>query len=130
VRSILLIVMVLLSAAHGADKKQKPKPAVVDIQGLKVTLEGTKINIDGTLHNAGERTIEKLVLSFHFFDTEHKPVTVLRLEIDDETIDPGEDAEIHAAANEPPRAISMEITAADHGERDLKVVNPGPYQIE
>jgi hypothetical protein len=127
---VLGVVMLLLSAAHGADKKQKTKPAVVEIQGLKVTLEGTKINIDGALHNAGERTIEKLVLSFHFFDTEHKPVTVLRLEIDDETIDPEEDAEIHAAANEPPRAISVEITAADRGERDLKVVNPGPYQIE
>jgi hypothetical protein len=114
----------------GADKKQKPKPAVVELQGLKVTVDGSKINIDGTVHNRGERTIEKLVLSFHFLDSENKPVTTLKLELDDDTIDPGEDSEIHAAANEPPRAVSMEVTAADRGEKDLKVVNPGPYRIE
>ena len=70
------------------------------------------------------------MLSFHFLDSENKPVTTLKLELDDETIDPGEDSEIHAAANEPPRAVSMEVTAADRGEKDLKVVNPGPYRIE
>ena len=52
------------------------------------------------------------------------------MDVDEESIDPGEDAEIHAAAHEPPRAISVEVTAADRGERDLKVINPGPYQIE
>jgi hypothetical protein len=117
-------------SATAADKKQKPKPAVVEIQGLKVTLDGTKINIDGTVHNAGERVIQRLMLSFHFFTTDHQPVTTLKLDIDDESIDPGDDAEIHAAAYEPPRAVSMEVTAADHDEKDLKVVNAGPYRIE
>ncbi len=113
-----------------ADKKQKPKPAIVEIQNMKVTVDGSQINIDGNVHNSGERTIEKLVLSFHFLDSDHQPVTTLKLELEDEAIDPGEDAEIHAAAKEPPRAISMEVTAADRGEKDLKVVNPGPYRIE
>lgn len=127
----LLACAVVLAAigAEGADKK-KPKPAVVQMRDLKVTLHGSEINVDGSVHNAGERTIERLTLWFHFFDTEHKPVTTLKLEVDDETIDPDDDAEIHAAANEPPRAVSMEVTAADRGERDLKVVNPGPYSIE
>jgi hypothetical protein len=82
------------------------------------------------VHNSGERTIENLVLSFHFFDTDHQPVTTLNLDVDDESIDPDEDAEIHAAANEPPRAISLEVTASAHGEKELTVINPGPYQIE
>lgn len=128
-QGVVLLVILLLLPATAADKKQKPKPAIVEIQGLKVTLEGKDISIDGTVHNAGERVIEKLVLSFHFFTTDHQPVTTLKLEIDDETIDPGDDAEIHAGAHEPPRAVSMEITAADRGEKDLKVVNAGPYQI-
>jgi hypothetical protein len=130
VAALISAVALLAIGANAADKKQKPKPAVVEIQGLKVAVDGSKINIDGTVRNSGERTIERLVLSFHFFDTEHKPVTTLKLEIDDETIDPGEDTEIHAAANEPPRAVSMEVTAADRSEKDLKVVNPGPYRIE
>jgi hypothetical protein len=121
--------MLLAIGAEGADKK-KSKHAVAEMRDLKVTLHGTEINVDGTVHNAGERTIERLTLWFHFFDTEHKPVTTLKLDVDDETLDPDEDAEIHAAANEPPRAVSMEVTAADRGERDLKVVNPGPYRIE
>jgi hypothetical protein len=128
--AILAGVVVLAAMGLNAADKKKPKPAVVEIQGLKVVLDGKQVNIDGTVHNSGERTIEKLVLSFHFFDTEHKPVTTLKLEIDDENIDPGEDSEIHAAAYEPPRAVSMEVTAADRGEKDLKVVNPGPYRIE
>jgi hypothetical protein len=129
-QGIIPVLLLCALLSPGADKKQKTKPAVVQLRDLKVTLEGTKINIDGVVHNSGERVIEKLVLSFHFFDTEHQPVNTLKLEIDDETIDPGDDAEIHAAANEPPRAVSMEVTAADRGEKDLKVVNRGPYPIE
>jgi hypothetical protein len=111
-----------------ADKKQKP--AVVELQGLKVAIEGSQINIDGTVHNSGERTIEKLVLSFHFFDTDHQAISTLKMEVDEETIHAGDDAEIHAAAHEPPRAVSLEVTASARGEKDLKVINPGPYQIE
>jgi hypothetical protein len=127
-----LVALVLLCVAglSGADKKPKPKPAVVELQGLKIVIEGKQLNIDGTVHNRGERTIEKLVLSFHFFDSDHQPVSTLKMDVDDETIDPGEDAEIHAAAHEPPRAISVEVTAADRGEKELKIINPGPYQIE
>jgi hypothetical protein len=124
------VVILCAMVALAADKKQKPKPAVVELQGLKVTIDGSQLNIDGTVHNSGERTIEKLVLWFHFFDTGHQPVSTLKMEIDDETIDPGEDAEIHAAAHEPARAVSLEVTAADRGEKELKVVNPGPYPIE
>jgi len=128
----LLAGAVLLTGtgAAAADKKEKPKPAVVEMQDLKVAVDGKKISIDGVVLNSGERTIEKLVLSFHFFDTEHHPVTTLKLEIDEQSIEPGADAEIHAAAYEPPRSVSMEVTAADRGEKDLKVVNAGPYPIE
>jgi len=125
-----LVAVLLCGAALCADKKQKPKPALVELQGFKVAIDGKQLNIDGTVHNRGERTIEKLVLSFHFLDTDHQPVSTLKLDVDDETIDPGEDAEIHAAAHEPPRAVSVEVTAADRGEKDLKVVNPGPFPIE
>lgn len=124
---VLFSAFLLLTAG---EKKEKPKPAVVELQGLKVAVDGTHISIEGELRNKGERTIEKLVLLFHFFDTSHQQITILKLEIDDETIDPGEEAEIHAEANEPPRSVSMEVTAADRGEKDLKIVNPGPYPIE
>lgn len=110
--------------------KEKPKPAKVELKDFKVAVDGPHVNIDGIVHNSGERTIENLVLSFHFFDTDHQPVTTLNLDVDDESIDPDEDAEIHAAANEPPRAISLEVTASAHGEKELTVINPGPYQIE
>lgn len=126
--AVLLILAALLAPA--ADKKPKPKPAVVEIQNLKVAVDGRDISIDGKIRNAGERTIEKLVLSFHFLDSDKQPVSTLRLEIDDETIEQGEDTEIHAGAHEPARSVSVEVTAADRGERDLKVINGGPYQIE
>src|SRR5271166_3849858 len=124
-----LVVVLCALATVSADKKQKAKPAVVELQDLKVVIEGQQLNIDGTVHNRGERTIEKLVLAFHFFDTDHQPVSTLKLDVDDETIDPGEDAGIHAAAHEPQRAISVEVTAADRGEKDLKVINPGLIRL-
>lgn len=125
-----VVVLLCAVATLAADKKQKAKPAVVELQDFKVVIEGKQLNIDGTVHNRGERTIEKLVLAFHFFDTDHQPVSTLKMDVDEETIDPGDDAEIHAAAHEPPRAVSVEVTASDRGEKDLKVLNPGPYQIE
>src|SRR5882724_427341 len=93
VPTVVAWITVLVAAAAGAADKKKPKPAVVEMQGLKVTVDGSKINIDGAVHNSGERTIEKLVLSFHFFDTEHNPVSTLKLDIDDATIDPGDENE-------------------------------------
>jgi hypothetical protein len=129
-RGRLFAIVLCAGLLCSAEKKQKAKPAIVELQGLKVVIEGKQVNIDGTVHNRGERAIEKLVLSFHFFDTDHQPISTLKMDVDDETIDPGEDAEIHAAAHEPPRAVSVEVTAADRGEKDLKIINPGPYQIE
>lgn len=79
----------LCLAAVAADKKQKSKPAVVELQAFKITLEGSDIDIEGTVHNNGDRTIEKLVLSFHFFDSDHQPISTLKLEVDHESIDPG-----------------------------------------
>lgn len=110
--------------------KEKPKPAKVELKDFKVLVDGPHVNIDGVVHNSGERTIENLVLAFHFFDSDHQPVTTLKLDVEDESIDPGEEAEIHAAANEPPRSITVEVTASAHGEKELTVVNPGPYRIE
>jgi hypothetical protein len=122
--AVLLLTFTLTSA------KDKPKPAKVELKDFKVAVDGSHVNIDGIVHNAGERTIENLVLYFHFLDSDHQPVTTLRLDVDDESIDPDEDAEIHAAANEPPRSVSVNVTASAHGEKELTVVNPGPYQIE
>jgi hypothetical protein len=124
--------LALLSGALllGADKKPKVKHAVVEIQELKVTVDGPHVNIDGKLRNAGERQIEKLVLSFHFFDPDHKPVTTLHMDVDPDTLDPDDDTEIHAAANTPPRAVSVEVTAEDRGEHELTVVKAGPYLID
>ncbi len=122
--------LLFAAASPAADKKEKPKPAKVELQGLKITVNGSHVSIDGALHNSGDKTIQRLVLAFHFFDSEHQPVTTLKMEVDEETIHPGDDAEIHAEANEPPRSISLEVTASARGEKELTVVNPGPYPIE
>lgn len=110
--------------------KDKPKPAKVEIKDFKVVVDGPHVNLDGTIRNSGDHVIRNLVLAFHFFDSDHQPVTTLKLGVDEEAIEPDEEAEIHAAANEPPRSVSVEVTASAKGEKDLNVVNPGPYQIE
>lgn len=110
--------------------KDKPQPAKVEIKGFKVAVDGSHVNLDGTIRNSGDHVIRNLVLSFHFFDSDHQPVTTLKLDVEEESIEPDEEAEIHAAANEPPRSISVEVTASAKGEKELHVINPGPYQIE
>lgn len=129
-RGLLYAVLLFTAATVAADKKEKPKPAKIELQEFKVAVEGSHVNIDGTIHNSSDRTIQNLVLSFHFFDSEHQPVSTLKMDVDEETIHAGDDAEIHAAANEPPRSVTVEVTASAHGERELTVINPGPYQIE
>jgi hypothetical protein len=125
----LFFILLSVALLGAADKKQKPKPAIVDIQEFKVFIDGSHVNIEGKIRNAGERKIEKLVLYFHFLDTERAPVTTLHMDVDPDEIDPNEDAEIHAEANAPARAVYVTVTAADHGERELKVLHPGPYGI-
>jgi len=48
-------VLLCAVATLAADKKQKAKPAVVELQDFKVVIEGKQLNIDGTVHNRGER---------------------------------------------------------------------------
>lgn len=120
----------MFAALFAEAASKTSKGGAIEIESMKVAVDGSKLLIDGQIKNAGERPLEKIVLAFHFFDTGHNPVSTLRLEVEEAKIEPGDEAAVHAGANEPPRSVSVEITASDHGERDIKVLKPGPYPIE
>ena len=50
--------------------------------------------------------------------------------IDEEILQPGQEAAFHMEANTPPRSITFQIGAADGSGRELRVAKSGPFPIE
>ena len=88
------------------------------------------MQIDGKVKNTGERPIEKLNLFFDFFGAGNTPITTSRTEIDQETLEPGQEAEFHLEMQDPVRAVRFSVRSEDSLGRDFKTVKPGPYPIE
>ena len=45
-------------------------------------------------------------------------------------LEPGKESNFHLESDEPPRAVRYQLNAVDHGGRDLRVANAGPFAID
>jgi hypothetical protein len=50
--------------------------------------------------------------------------------IDEEVLQPGQEAAFHMEANTPPGSVAFQIGAADGFGRELRVAKAGPFPIE
>jgi len=123
---ILILAAVLTSVA--ADKKKKPP----DLQVLEASAHRgeSKVSIEGRVRNSGEKPIKELTLLFHFLAPGKQPITIEKGSIDEEILEPGNEAEFRMEANDPPRSVEFEIDAQDRSGRELRVAGSGPFPIE
>ncbi|MFN3323765.1 MAG: hypothetical protein ACK5AZ_09740 [Bryobacteraceae bacterium] len=115
----LLLFGMLLS---GADSKRKP-PKGVDVLILEVTAhrgEGI-IAVDGKLRNTGTKSLNRLTLLFDFFAPGKVPLTTQKFVIDEEVLEPGEEAVFRGQLIDPVRAVRFRIQAEDGSGRYVKI---------
>ena len=126
-RAVILTAILVLTLA-GAEKKKKPPD--IQILECKSRRGDGKITFDGRVRNTSEKTIHGLVLLFDFLSSDKVVLTTLNGPVDDEELEPGKESSFHLESDEPPRAVRYQLNAVDHGGRDLRVANAGPFAID
>jgi len=126
-RAVILTAILVLSLS-GADRKKKPP----DIQVVECNSRrgDGKITFDGRVRNSSEKTITGLMLLFDFLSTDNVILTTLKGPVEDEVLEPGKESTFHLESDEPPRAVRYQLNAVDHGGRDLRLANAGPFAID
>ncbi|MDQ6664925.1 MAG: hypothetical protein M3Z23_11080 [Acidobacteriota bacterium] len=127
-RSIVFILTIAALTLSGADKKHKAPE--VELAEVSVRRGRGLIDIDARARNATAKPIRGLTLVFQFFGAERVPLTSQKATIEEESLEPGGEAAIHAQLNDPPRAVTLEIAVVDASGHDFRVAKSGPYPIE
>jgi hypothetical protein len=126
----VFLLLVIAAVAATAQRKPQPKPAEIELSDVTVRREGQYVNIDGRLKNTGERPAKKLAIFIEFRSPDDQIITTRRAEIDEESLEPGSETELHARVPDPVRAVNIRFSFEDGSGRYLKGINSGPFNIE
>jgi hypothetical protein len=133
-RALLCSLSPLAIAGGRKDKPKggKPRGGKVALLELAVHRAGdeNRIEIDGRLRNDGDRPLDGLTLMLHFLGADNDQVSQLRGKIDNEALDAGEESEFHWQLSNNPRAVEVQVTAANKQGFEVDLDKPGPYPIE
>jgi hypothetical protein len=125
---IVVALTLLCLSASGADKKAKPPD--LQIVQMDVKRNGAEASIDGRVRATGEKPLLKLTLAFEFRGPGKVVLTNKRTPVDDaDMLEPGEEGALHVATACPEKAVDYIVKAYVEGFREIKVANPGPYQV-
>jgi hypothetical protein len=127
VSSIVLLALTLFSA--GAQQKAK-KPADVEILETKAVREISRITLDGKIRVTGEKPLHGLIIVFDFRSPEKEVVTTQKAMITEDTVEAGYEGVYHSEMADAARAVKYTIRAFDMHEKELKIVNTGPFAVE
>jgi len=125
--SLLVVLGVCLCAAP---QKRRGKPPDVEIIQPVMRRSGEDILLDGRLRNCAGKPIHGLVLFFDFMAPGRQVVTTQKGALDEELLEPGQEAEFRMQVKAPPRVVAIRVGAADEDGRHLRVGNPGPFVIQ
>jgi hypothetical protein len=125
-RVILVLAAVVTSIA--AEKKKKPP----DLEVLEAAAHRgeSKVAFEGRVRNSGQKPIKELTLLFNFLAPGKQPLTTEKGAIDEEVLEPGQEAAFRMETNDPPRSVQFQIDAQDGSGRELRVAKSGPFSIE
>jgi hypothetical protein len=124
---IALLALTLFAAS--AQQKTR-KPADVQIVETKTIREPTRITVDGKVRVTADKPLHGLIIVFDFRSPEKEVVTTQKAVITEDTVNPGFEGVFHSEMADAARAVKYTIRAFDLHEKELKVVNTGPFPIE
>jgi hypothetical protein len=126
-KCLVLALAFLCLSASGADKKKKPPD--VQIVEIAVKRDGTQVTLDGRVRVTAEKPVIELSLAFEFRGPGKVVLTSKSTQLDEVSLEPGEETSFHAAAECPAKAVDYIVKAYSQDYRELNLANPGPYQI-
>jgi len=126
-----LAALVLLAAAvvPAADRKAA-KPAELEVVASSVVRQESVLQIDVRVRSQALKPIKRIVFLVDILDSGNQVLTTQRAKGDEETIEPGQECELHAQLPAPARATAYRLNFEDGGGRDLRAADSGPFPIE
>ncbi len=122
--------MLALALALAAPAQERRRPAELTVVELKARHAADVIQIDGRVKNVGQRRAEGVTLIVHVLAPGKQPLETREAPLDEDNVEPGEDALFSFETPFPARAIEVRLEAKDASGRDLRLNRAGPYRIE
>src|SRR5688572_10076974 len=121
----LLALAILLC---GAEQKRKPAKSP-EIELIEVTCRRSedRVLLDGVIRNTSGRPLQRVVMIFRFMAPGRKVIATKNAPLDEELIEPGEEAEFHMQAPSPGRAVEFDVNAEERNGRELSFDRAGPF---
>ena len=129
-RRTLLASVAVLPSLFAQKKNAEKKGPEVHLLEATAQVEEQRINIDGRVRNTGEKPIRKLNFILEMLDSDRKVLTRQQGRIDEDVLDPGDEALFRAQIAWHARAVSFRLEFEDGGGRELMAANTGPFPIE
>ncbi len=108
---------------------RKGKPPEVAILQIVCRRANGDVSVDGRL-KAGPKAVKKLSLFVDFLGTDKQLLQTKRGDVEEELLQPDEEAEFHLRVSDPVRAVLYSIRVEDGDGRDLRLDKTGPFPIE
>jgi hypothetical protein len=128
-RAVLLLLLACLATAALQKRKQQDQMRIEVVEAKAERAEG-KITLDGQVKNTGQKVIHNLILFFDLLDSEQRAVSRRKGSIDEEVLEPGQEAAFHFYVSDHARAVEFRMAAESPRTGELDVVKPGPFPIE
>ena len=128
-----LAVPLLALACLAPAALQKPKQRSqnqIEVVEAKAERQERRIMLDGRVKNSGQRTLYRLVLIFDLIDSEQKVISSRKGPIEEDVLEPGEEASFQFYVPDQARAVQFRMEATSEKATDLEVIKPGPFPIE
>jgi hypothetical protein len=127
VRYFFFLLLAVFAVAAPAQRQKKTDVQVLDVKSRR---SEDKIAFDGKMRVTGDKPLKGLVLEFAFLSASGDVLTTQKTEVSDETLNKDDEPAFHVETLNPPGAIQYRIRAFDSTERELRLVNAGPFIIE
>jgi hypothetical protein len=86
--------------------------------------------LDGRVKNVSDKPIRRLTIIYELLDPDKRVLTKQHGPIDQEQLEPGEEARFEVQMASHARAVSFRLWFEDGGARELRTEKTGPFPIE
>ncbi len=128
-RRTLLFSFSFLAPLWGAKKSQAKGPEVV-LADAVARIEDGRVVVDGHVRNVTDKPIRKLTVIYEILDSDKKVLTRQKGSIDQEILDPGEEAPFSAQMQYHARGVFYRFEFEDGSEKELRSEKTGPFPLE
>jgi ribosomal protein S4E len=129
-RRTLLAALTAVPLLRAQKKNTQKKGPDVELVEATAHVEERRVNVDGRVRNTSERPIRKLNFILEMLDSDRRVLTRQQGRIDEDTLDPGDEAMFRAQMAWHARAVAFRVEFEDGGGRELMAQNTGPFHIE